>query len=91
MNREHFDYLMEKFGLVVNPNNSDAGMYDNLVVVIYEPRKDRILVYCYGQGFIRANDIPHAERIIEETINIINLQRKKRKLDEKLFDMNKDF
>lgn len=94
MNREHFDYLMEKFGFVVNPNNSDAGMYDNVVVVIYEPRKDRILVYCYGQGFIRANDIPHAERIIDETIkiiNFINLQKKNRKLEEKLFDMNKDF
>ena len=94
MNREHFDYLMEKFGFMVNPNNSDAGMYENVVMVIYQPRKDRILVYRYGEGLMRANDIPHAERIIEESIKVISsikLRQKNSKLKEKLSNVNKDF
>lgn len=94
MNREHFDYLMEKYGFMVNPYNSNAGMYNNVVMIVYEPRKDRILVYNYSNGFIRADDIPHAESIIEDTIKVINsikLREKKKDLEEKLSNMNEDF
>ena len=93
-NREHFDYLMEKFGFMVNPYNSNAGMYNNVVMLVYEPRKDRILVYNYSTGFIRANDIPHAESVIEDTIKVISdirLREKKKDLEEKLSTMNEDF
>lgn len=94
MNREHFDYLMDKFGFMVNPYNSNAGMYNNVVMIVYEPQKDRILVYNYSKGFIRAEDIPHAEGVIEDTIKVISdirLREKKRDLEEKLSTMNEDF
>lgn len=93
-NREHFDYLMEKFGFVVNPYNSNAGMYNNVVMIVYEPRKDRIVIYNYTKGFIIANDIPHAEKVIEETIKVISsikLREKKRNLNDKLEEIKNDF
>ena len=93
-NREHFDYLMDKFGFMVNPYNSDAGMYNNVVMLVYDPPKDRILVYNYSKGFMRANDIPHAEKVLEDTIKVISdirLREKKKDLEEKLSTMNEDF
>lgn len=93
-NREHFDYLMEKFGFMVNPYNSDAGMYNNVVMLVYDPPKDRILVYNYSKGFLKAKDIPDAEKVLEDTIKVISdirLREKKRDLEEKLSNMNEDF
>jgi hypothetical protein len=85
---------MDKFGFMVNPYNSDAGMYNNVVMIVYEPRKDRILVYNYSKGFVKATDIPYAEKVIEDTIKVISsikLREKKRDLDKKLSNMNEDF
>lgn len=93
-NREHFDYLMDKFGFMVNPYNSNAGMYDNVIMIVYDPWKDRITVYNYTKGFVKANDIPHAEQVLEDTIKIINtikLREKQRDLDEKLEQIKEDF
>ena len=61
---------------------------------IFEPRKDRILVYNYSKGFLKAKDIPHAESVIEDTIKVISdirLREKKKDLEEKLSNMNEDF
>ena len=93
-NREHFDYLMDKFGFMVNPYNSDAGMYNNVVMLVYDPPKDRILVYNYSKGFLKAKDIQDAEKVLEDTIKVISdirLREKKRDLEEKLSTMNEDF
>ena len=47
-----------------------------------------------SKGFLKAKDIPHAEKVLEDTIKVISdirLREKKRDLEEKLSNMNEDF